>query len=64
MNLEVSEEMSNHHPKRKIPNWNEEVLRHHKIDNELGDVYSNVFQKKHNPYRDCIHLIWEGCCGK
>ena len=37
--------MSNHHPKGKIPTWDQKVLREHTINDKLGDIDSNAIQK-------------------
>ena len=37
--------VSNHHPKGKIPTWDQKVLRQYTINDKLGDIDSNAFQK-------------------
>jgi len=45
INLEVSKQMSNHHPKWEIPTQNEKIFKNHIVSDKFRNVDSNAFQK-------------------
>jgi len=57
--------MSNHHPKGKIPTWDQKVLREHTINDKLGDIDSNAIQKatdkkwNKTPNMTILPLFWK-----
>ena len=45
INFKILEEVSNNHSIWEIPNRNHQLIRKHEVNQKLGDINSNAFQK-------------------